>query len=99
MEQEEGSQLHLLPALCLAWGVEPGAVCVLREERAGTGAVECSVPEMWGLSPGWRGMDRRSPGYAGDLLFVALFFNHFLPLLVFIAHIFPVTVRLGFHPF
>lgn len=31
--------------------------------------------------------------------FVALFFNHFLPLLVFIAHIFPVTVSLGFHPF
>lgn len=32
------------------------------------------------------------------LLFVALFFNHFLLLLVFIAHIFPVTVSLGFHP-
>jgi len=27
------------------------------------------------------------------------FFNSFLPLLVFIAHIFPVAVSLGFHPF
>lgn len=33
------------------------------------------------------------------LLFVALVFNHFLPLLVFIACIFPITVSLGFHPF
>lgn len=88
----------------------PSAWCgVLSQEQfvssersiPGTGAVECSVPEMWGLSPGWWWMDRRScsPGCAGDLLFVALFFNNFLPLLVFIAHIFPVTVCLGFHPF
>lgn len=34
-----------------------------------------------------------------DLPFVALFFNPFLSLLVFIAHIFPVTVSPGFHPF
>lgn len=34
-----------------------------------------------------------------DLPVVALFFNHFLSLLVFIAHIFLVTVSPGFHPF
>lgn len=72
-----------------------------RSRFQGQGAVDARGS---GLSQGWRWDGLRARGAAGPagqegLPFAALFFNPFLLLLVFIAHIFPVTVSLGFHPF
>lgn len=72
------------------WGLGGCSVLGAAEGSAGAGG-----------GTGCAGEHEGAAGPAGqeDLPSVALFFNHFLPLLVFIAHIFPVTVSLGFHPF
>lgn len=95
-----GACIRLSQPACPAQGClsQGGSSCPQGEAISRAGA-------RWMLGArGWRWDGLRARGAAGlagqeDLPFAALFFNPFLPLLVFIAHIFPVTVSLGFHPF